>query len=124
MLVSVCLPECKAANCDRCFNKDFCTKCKGGFQLFKGKCMSSCPEGTVPHQTDCIEGCHPTPWGEWSSCEWNGQPCGFRWGRQSRSRSAPGGPDGVSSPCPTQHENRRCKMRKRCPEGELMADCF
>lgn len=47
-------PECKAQECERCFSKDFCTKCKGGFQLFKGKCFSSCPEGTFPHLTDCV----------------------------------------------------------------------
>lgn len=47
-------PECKAQECERCFSKDFCTKCKGGFQLYKGKCFSSCPEGTFPHLTDCV----------------------------------------------------------------------
>ncbi|KAK1796310.1 hypothetical protein P4O66_009378, partial [Electrophorus voltai] len=46
--------KCKAQECERCFDKDFCTKCKGGFLLFKGKCFSSCPDGTFPHSTDCV----------------------------------------------------------------------
>ncbi|XP_036386185.1 R-spondin-4 [Megalops cyprinoides] len=108
--------KCKASDCERCFNKDFCTKCKGGFQLFKGKCLTSCPEGTIPHLTDCIEGCQLSLWGEWSPCERNGLRCGFRWGRQSRSRESRRGPEGASPHCPTQHESRKCRMKKKCPE--------
>ncbi|KAL4655789.1 R-spondin-4-like [Arapaima gigas] len=100
--------KCKAANCERCFSKDFCTKCKQGFKLFKGRCLRSCPEGTYPHLTDCIEGCLLGPWGEWTSCEHNGVTCGFRWGRQSRTRVS-------SSNCPAQSEDRKCRMKKRCP---------
>ncbi|XP_018597766.1 R-spondin-4 [Scleropages formosus] len=100
--------KCKAANCERCFSKDFCTKCKRSFQLFKGKCLRSCPDGTFPHLTDCIEGCHPGPWGEWTSCEHKGLTCGFRWGRQSRTRAS-------SSHCPAISEDRKCRMKKRCP---------
>ncbi|XP_064161691.1 R-spondin-4 [Anguilla rostrata] len=115
--MNLCL-KCKAANCERCFNKDFCTKCKGGFQLFKGKCLTTCPEGTIPHLTDCIEGCQVREWGEWSTCERNGVHCGFRWGRQTRSRESHGGQEGAPLPCPTQHESRKCRMRKRCPEDK------
>ncbi|KAJ8358893.1 hypothetical protein SKAU_G00154180 [Synaphobranchus kaupii] len=112
--MNLCL-KCKASNCERCFNKDFCTKCKGGFQLFKGKCLTTCPEGTIPHLTDCIEGCLVSAWGEWSICERNGVRCGFRWGKQNRTRESHGGQE-APLPCPTQHEIKRCKMRKRCPE--------
>lgn len=46
--------ECRAVECESCFSWDFCTKCKPGFLLHKGKCLTSCPEGTFGHQTDCL----------------------------------------------------------------------
>ncbi|KAJ3598497.1 hypothetical protein NHX12_002008 [Muraenolepis orangiensis] len=35
-------------NCESCFSKDFCTKCKSGFYLHKGHCFDKCPEGFAP----------------------------------------------------------------------------
>ncbi|XP_062401131.1 R-spondin-4 isoform X1 [Sardina pilchardus] len=114
--------KCKAQECERCFSKDFCTKCKAGFQLFKGKCFSSCPEGTFPHLTDCIEGCLLSPfgyWGEWSPCQHNGLSCGVRWGHQTRTRVLSWKvPEELSSLCPPSKESRRCRMRKRCPKDK------
>ncbi|CAB1354322.1 unnamed protein product, partial [Coregonus sp. 'balchen'] len=111
----------RCMKCERCFNKDFCTKCKGGFHLFKGTCYSSCPDGTFPHLTDCIEGCAFSvvgDWGEWSPCLRNGLSCGFRWGRQTRTRMLSlRVPDDKALLCPSQ--SKRCRMKKRCPEGEL-----
>ncbi|KAG2461860.1 RSPO2 protein, partial [Polypterus senegalus] len=46
--------RCKTSNCESCFSKDFCMKCKGGFHLFKGKCLVTCPEGTSPHLSECV----------------------------------------------------------------------
>lgn len=54
------LSECRSLDCEHCFSRDFCTKCKPGFQLYKGKCLSHCPEGTFAHQTDCL--------GKWRRC--------------------------------------------------------
>ncbi|XP_067360109.1 R-spondin-4 isoform X3 [Channa argus] len=47
--------KCRSLECEHCFSRDFCTKCKPGLQLYKGKCLTSCPEGTFAHQTDCLE---------------------------------------------------------------------
>nr|XP_006639812.2 PREDICTED: R-spondin-4 isoform X2 [Lepisosteus oculatus] len=107
--------KCKTPNCERCFSKDFCMKCKVGFLLFKGKCLSDCPEGTVPHLTDCVEGCELGFWGEWSPCSHNERSCGQRWGSQSRDRElSRRGPDEATA-CPPQSETRRCRLKKRCP---------
>uniref|UniRef100_W5NID9 R-spondin 3 n=1 Tax=Lepisosteus oculatus TaxID=7918 RepID=W5NID9_LEPOC len=62
----VCLPSCPSgyygtrspdinkctkckSDCDACFNKNFCTRCKAGFYLYKGRCLESCPEGLGPN---------------------------------------------------------------------------
>lgn len=41
-------PGCRIENCESCFSKDFCTKCKSGFFLHKGRCFDKCPEGFAP----------------------------------------------------------------------------
>ncbi|KAI1885571.1 hypothetical protein AGOR_G00205170 [Albula goreensis] len=50
--------KCKS-DCDSCFNRNFCTRCKSGFYLHRGKCQDSCPEGLEPSvtQRECIPGC-------------------------------------------------------------------
>ncbi|XP_030634962.1 R-spondin-4 [Chanos chanos] len=111
--------KCKAPECERCFNKDFCTKCKKGFLLFKGKCLSVCPEGTFPHLADCVENCELSPaghWGEWGPCQHNGMLCGVRWGQQIRTRVVSWRMPEESSPCPPVSESRKCRMKKRCPK--------
>ncbi|XP_025031265.1 R-spondin-1 isoform X1 [Python bivittatus] len=37
--------KCKIDNCEDCFSRNFCTKCKDGLYLHKGKCHAICPEG-------------------------------------------------------------------------------
>lgn len=37
--------ECKIENCEACFSRNFCTKCKEKLYLHRGKCYDSCPEG-------------------------------------------------------------------------------
>ncbi|XP_071393886.1 R-spondin-4 [Centroberyx affinis] len=117
--------KCRSSDCEHCFSRDFCTKCKPGFQLHKGKCLSRCPEGTFAHQTDCLEDCLLAPlgeWSDWSACLRNGVSCGFRWGKQTRTRV--GGLSGgtpeekAASLCPSQSETQRCRMKKKCPTGE------
>uniref|UniRef100_A0A672FG61 R-spondin 4 n=1 Tax=Salarias fasciatus TaxID=181472 RepID=A0A672FG61_SALFA len=108
--------KCRSPDCEQCFIQDFCTKCRPGSLLFKGKCLSSCPDGTFVHNSDCLDDCllaPPTEWTEWSVCLRDGAPCGFRWGRQTRTRAA-----SPSPPCPSQSQTRRCRMKRRCPTGE------
>ncbi|AWP02238.1 putative R-spondin-2-like [Scophthalmus maximus] len=110
--------KCRSPDCDHCFSRDFCTKCKPGFLLFKGKCATSCPRGTFAHQTDCIENCLFAPlgeWSEWSVCLRDGVTCGFRWGRQTRTRAGRTPEESAASLCPSHSETQRCRMRKKCP---------
>ncbi|KAF7207617.1 R-spondin-4 [Nothobranchius furzeri] len=114
--------KCRSSDCEQCFNQDFCTKCKPGFRLYRGKCLIRCPEGTFTHQADCLEECPLAllgEWSEWSVCSRDGTTCGFRWGKQTRLR--PKIPSERTSDekeallCPTDSETQRCRMRKKCP---------
>lgn len=57
--VSLCFAECKIDNCEACFNRNFCTKCKEGLYSHSGRCYVSCPPGqrTVNETMECV--------GEW-----------------------------------------------------------
>ncbi|KAJ7998789.1 hypothetical protein DPEC_G00208570, partial [Dallia pectoralis] len=58
-------------------------------------------------------------WGEWSFCLRNGQSCGFKRGRQTRTRILSWkAPDENTLLCPAQSDSRECRMRKRCPEDK------
>uniref|UniRef100_A0A8B9L6L0 R-spondin 4 n=1 Tax=Astyanax mexicanus TaxID=7994 RepID=A0A8B9L6L0_ASTMX len=104
--------KCRAPECERCFDKDFCTKCKRGFLLYKGKCLSSCPE------EDCVFSTAGN-WAEWSPCLYNGLSCGVRWGRQNRTRVLSWRtPEELSELCPPQSESRKCRLKKRCRKGK------
>uniref|UniRef100_A0A3P9QGU9 R-spondin 4 n=1 Tax=Poecilia reticulata TaxID=8081 RepID=A0A3P9QGU9_POERE len=110
--------KCRSSDCELCFSRDFCTKCKPGFKLHKGKCLIQCPEGTFAHQTDCLEVCPLPPlgeWSEWSVCVRDGATCGFRWGKQTRVREKATEKASVCSP---QRETQRCRMKKKCPTGK------
>ncbi|NWQ69756.1 RSPO2 protein, partial [Neopipo cinnamomea] len=37
--------RCRIENCDSCFSRDFCTKCKTGFYSHRGRCFRGCPPG-------------------------------------------------------------------------------
>lgn len=54
LLFTVCISECKA-DCDTCFTRNFCTKCKSGFYLYSGKCLEKCPDGLEAnnHTMEC-----------------------------------------------------------------------
>ncbi|XP_067249753.1 R-spondin-3 [Chanodichthys erythropterus] len=47
------------SECDSCFNRNFCLRCRAGSYLHKGKCMESCPDGLVPSDTkkECVPAC-------------------------------------------------------------------
>uniref|UniRef100_A0A8B9LB99 R-spondin 4 n=1 Tax=Astyanax mexicanus TaxID=7994 RepID=A0A8B9LB99_ASTMX len=113
--------RCITPECERCFDKDFCTKCKRGFLLYKGKCLSSCPEVICVFSL-CLEDCVFSTagnWAEWSPCLYNGLSCGVRWGRQNRTRVLSWRtPEELSELCPPQSESRKCRLKKRCRKGK------
>ncbi|XP_077577999.1 R-spondin-3 [Stigmatopora nigra] len=51
--------KCRS-ECDSCFNKNFCTRCRIGFYLHLGKCQETCPEGLVRSDTqrECVPKCN------------------------------------------------------------------
>lgn len=57
----LCFSECKIDNCEACFNRNFCTKCKEGLYSHSGRCYVSCPPGqrTSNETMECV--------GEWPS---------------------------------------------------------
>ncbi|CAL8337872.1 unnamed protein product [Merluccius merluccius] len=114
--------RCKSVDCEQCFSRDFCTRCRPGLQLHKGRCLTRCPPHTFSHHGDCVEDCKLVPggeWGEWTACLRGGAPCGFRWGRRTRTREPePHTPEEQSGPpCPPHRERRSCRMKKRCETG-------
>ncbi|KAG2465316.1 RSPO2 protein, partial [Polypterus senegalus] len=112
--------RCRIENCDSCFSKDFCTKCRSGFYLHKGRCFEECPEGFAPWEEsmECVDGCEVGPWSEWGTCSRRNKTCGFKWGLETRTRHIVKKPPKDTIPCPTIAESRRCKMAKRhCVKG-------
>nr|XP_060627854.1 R-spondin-4 [Anolis sagrei ordinatus] len=110
--------KCRSPNCEICFSKDFCIKCKKPFYLHKGKCFSTCPLDTMaqPSTQECKpEKCEMGPWGNWSPCTNQGQTCGWRWGSATRSREAIKSSKEETEACPALTESRKCRMKKRCP---------
>nr|XP_008117010.2 PREDICTED: R-spondin-4 [Anolis carolinensis] len=112
--------KCRSPNCESCFSKDFCIKCKQQFYLHKGKCLSTCPLDTIaqPSTQECLskpEKCEMGPWGNWSPCTNQGRTCGWRWGSAARSREAIKSSKEEAEACPVLTESRKCRMKKRCP---------
>ncbi|MBW02108.1 R-spondin-2, partial [Eschrichtius robustus] len=115
------LTGCRIENCDSCFSKDFCTKCKVGFYLHRGRCFEECPDGFAPldETMECVEGCEVGHWSEWGTCSRNNRTCGFKWGLETRTRQIVKKPAKDTIPCPTIAESRRCKMAMRhCPGAD------
>ncbi|KAI2655042.1 R-spondin-2 [Labeo rohita] len=114
---------CRIDNCEACFSKDFCTKCKPGFYLHKGRCFEKCPEGFAPldDSMECGEGCEVGQWSDWGTCTRRNKTCGFKWGLETRTRHIVKKPPKDTIPCPTIAESRRCKMAMRhCRRGEYL----
>ncbi|XP_053098727.1 R-spondin-2 isoform X3 [Hemicordylus capensis] len=113
--------RCRIENCDSCFSRDFCTKCKPGFYLYRGRCFGECPDGfaALEETMECVEGCEVGPWSEWGTCSRNNKTCGFKWGLETRTRQIVKKPAKDTILCPTIAESRRCKMALRhCPGGK------
>lgn len=112
--------RCRIENCESCFSKDFCTKCKSGFYLHKGRCFDKCPEGFAPLEDtmECGEGCEVGQWSEWGACTRRNKTCGYKWGLETRTRHIVKKPPKDTIPCPTIAESRMCKMAMRhCRRG-------
>uniref|UniRef100_A0A8C9PEV1 R-spondin 4 n=1 Tax=Spermophilus dauricus TaxID=99837 RepID=A0A8C9PEV1_SPEDA len=101
--------RCKkcGATCESCFSQDFCIRCKRRFYLYKGKCLPSCPPGTLTHQnTRECQG----EWGPWSRVL---ETC-FLAGAPAREETAT---------CQLLSESRKCPLQRPCPGGECRAAC-
>ncbi|XP_009636618.1 R-spondin-2 [Egretta garzetta] len=112
--------RCRIENCDSCFSRDFCTKCKTGFYSHRGRCFRGCPPGfaALEELMECVEGCEVGQWSEWGTCSRNNKTCGFKWGLETRTRQIVKKPAKDTILCPTIAESRRCKMAMRhCPGG-------
>lgn len=114
--------KCKV-DCDTCFNKNFCTKCKSGFYLHLGKCLDSCPEGLEAnnHTMECVSivHCEASEWSPWSPCMKKGKTCGFKRGTETRVRDILQHPSAKGNLCPPTSETRTCIVqRKKCSKGE------
>ncbi|KAF5905750.1 R-spondin-2 [Clarias magur] len=112
--------RCRIENCETCFSKEHCTKCKPGFYLHKTRCYEKCPEGFAPLEDsmECGEGCEVGQWSEWGTCTRRNKTCGFKWGLETRTRHIVKKPPRDTIPCPTIAESRRCKMPMRhCRKG-------
>ncbi|KAG8582651.1 hypothetical protein GDO81_008149 [Engystomops pustulosus] len=136
--VGVCLPSCPTgyygirspgtseckrckAECETCFHRSFCTKCKGGFYLHTGKCFDTCPAGfeNNNHSMECntIVHCEVSEWSPWGPCTKRGKLCGFKRGNETRTREILQQPSALGTPCPQTSEARKCIVqKKKCSE--------
>ncbi|XP_078423094.1 R-spondin-1 [Cetorhinus maximus] len=114
--------KCKIENCEACFSRNFCTKCKEGLYLHRGKCYDSCPEGfsatngtmECSHAAQCEFG----EWSLWGPCTKRGKTCGFKRGAETRTRQLLQGPSSEDMTCPPTRESRSCTVqRKPCSSG-------
>ncbi|XP_057689578.1 R-spondin-1 [Corythoichthys intestinalis] len=112
--------QCKIDNCDACFYRNFCTKCKEGLYSHSGRCYVSCPPGkhTANDTMECIE-CQLSEWTQWSPCVKRNKTCGFKKGSQSRVRLPLRHPRSRGTPlatgpsqCAPQTERRKCVVDK------------
>uniref|UniRef100_A0A8C9Z5Q8 R-spondin 1 n=1 Tax=Sander lucioperca TaxID=283035 RepID=A0A8C9Z5Q8_SANLU len=118
--------QCKIDNCEACFNRNFCTKCKEGLYSHSGRCYVSCPPGqrTANETMECVgqrpAQCELGEWSQWGSCMKKNKTCGFKKGSQSRLRepllpvhSPDTSPAFVpSQTCTPQTERRKCNVAK------------
>uniref|UniRef100_A0A8C2X6M9 R-spondin 3 n=1 Tax=Cyclopterus lumpus TaxID=8103 RepID=A0A8C2X6M9_CYCLU len=104
--------KCRS-ECDSCFNKNFCTRCRAGFYLHLGKCQENCPEGL---SRAWLLHCEVGEWSEWSPCSRSGRTCGFKRGQETRTRQVLQYPSPFGNPCPEISEIKECLVKRRkCP---------
>ncbi|NP_001239173.1 R-spondin-1 precursor [Oryzias latipes] len=116
--------QCKIDNCEACFNRNFCTKCKEGLYSHSGRCYVSCPPGqrTANETMECVGQhaleCELGEWSQWSSCMKKNKTCGFKKGSQFRVRVplqqtyAADSSSTLEETCTSQSERRKCVVPK------------
>uniref|UniRef100_A0A3Q2XWZ8 R-spondin 1 n=1 Tax=Hippocampus comes TaxID=109280 RepID=A0A3Q2XWZ8_HIPCM len=130
--VGVCLASCPAGyfgvrihggnnrcsqcdlDCDVCFDRKFCMKCKEGLYLDNGKCSASCPPGLHPANDtmECVE-CQLSEWSQWGACvKTTSKPCGLKKAARSRVRRPLRVWDAPSQTCAPQTQRRKCAAPK------------
>uniref|UniRef100_A0A8C7WU80 R-spondin Fu-CRD domain-containing protein n=1 Tax=Oryzias sinensis TaxID=183150 RepID=A0A8C7WU80_9TELE len=124
LLSLLCFSECKIDNCEACFNRNFCTKCKEGLYSHSGRCYVSCPPGqrTANETMECVGQhaleCELGEWSQWSSCMKKNKTCGFKKGSQFRVRAplqqtyAADSSSTFEETCTSQSERRKCVVPK------------
>ncbi|KAE8602383.1 hypothetical protein XENTR_v10013969 [Xenopus tropicalis] len=113
--------KCKA-DCETCFNKNFCTKCKSGFYKHNGKCLDTCPEGFENnHNMECtsVVHCVVGEWSAWGPCTKRGKTCDIKRGNETRVREILQYPSPRGTPCPPTSETKKCVVkRKKCQDSQ------
>uniref|UniRef100_A0A5F9CCF3 R-spondin-1 n=1 Tax=Oryctolagus cuniculus TaxID=9986 RepID=A0A5F9CCF3_RABIT len=115
--------KCKIEHCEACFSHNFCTKCREGLYLHKGRCYPACPEGSTASNGTLECGspaqCEMSEWSPWGPCSKKKKLCGFRRGSEERTRRVLHAPAGDHTACSDTKEARRCTVRRTpCPEGQ------
>ncbi|XP_069333801.1 R-spondin-1 [Eulemur rufifrons] len=115
--------KCKIEHCEACFSHNFCTKCKEGLYLHKGRCYPACPEGSSAANgtMECSSPaqCEMSEWSPWGPCSKKKKLCGFRRGSEERTRRVLHAPGGDRATCSDTKETRKCTVRRvPCPEGQ------
>ncbi|XP_051575625.1 R-spondin-1-like [Myxocyprinus asiaticus] len=114
--------QCKIENCEACFSRNFCTKCKEGLYSHRGRCYSSCPDGlsTVNDTMECVVQCDLSEWSSWGPCMKKNKTCGFKKGNQTRTREpvqlpSPAISTGTAPPsgCVPEKQTQRCTVQKK-----------
>ncbi|XP_028836167.1 R-spondin-1 isoform X2 [Denticeps clupeoides] len=116
--------KCKIENCEECFSRNFCTKCKEGLYSHRGRCYTSCPDGfsTANGTMECAVQCELGEWSAWGPCMKKNKTCGFKKGSQTRLREpvqalssfSTSGPPAQST-CSPESETQRCAVPRRVP---------
>ncbi|XP_062889808.1 R-spondin-1 [Mobula hypostoma] len=115
--------KCKIENCEACFSRNFCTKCKDNLYLHRGKCYDSCPEGfaAINGTMECSNAapCELSEWSAWGPCTKREKLCGFKRGTETRTRQVLQKPASEDVTCPPVRESRSCTVqRKPCSSGQ------
>ncbi|CAH1774823.1 unnamed protein product [Owenia fusiformis] len=109
--------KCRIENCDTCFSKSYCTRCKPPFISYKGRCLAECPVGLhyATYEKECkpIVDCAVGPWTDWGFCTKKGQICGYKYGTQTRAREILQLPSPGGQSCQPRIESMRCRMLMR-----------
>ncbi|XP_067317761.1 E3 ubiquitin-protein ligase RNF19B-like isoform X2 [Anolis sagrei] len=89
--------KCKIKNCEECFSRNFCTKCKEDLYLHKGRCYAqdfSAANSTLECSSPAQ--CEMSEWAPWGPCLKKRKLCGFRRAMKSVPEGSSKRPSGRS----------------------------